>query len=141
MIGDPPKGPDRKEIGRAFQVGKEGVSHDYFNEYGVSIGHCKALLGEPEFAYVFSYRSVEELKKIVLKNIKEIRSYTEYMNNQKMIQGLKLSDFLTPRGKEIVRRLDEIATETKNFIVKNPEKLDVGGILKLFEEGKKLIYE
>ena len=111
------------------RVGKEGIFCDYFNEGKVIMMYFN--LGLPE----------QELRSIILKRMEEFRSYSEYMDSRKKIGGPKLADSLTPRGREIVVRLDEIAAEIKSLSnVEDPQKLDVKRVLELLEESQTFIY-
>jgi len=50
-----------------------------------------------------------------------------------------LHNFLSDRGREIVKRLDEIAVAIRRFYTTDPEKLDVDALSKLVEEGLSLV--
>ncbi len=134
---------NKKEIGLEFQVGAEGISYDYLNNTLMGVMYSKALLGVPGFK-VSDYATSEiELKKQILKTIKNFPSYTEYMMEHGVTKGkgkaFQLNDFLTPKGNEIVARLDEITLEIKSLYVEDPKTLKVENALKLFQEVDELI--
>ncbi len=130
---------NKHELGVTLQVGEEGISTDYKNEYMFAIMGCKALLNRPGFEVNEYADSETELRLKIFKKIKDLHSYTEYMDLKGKFSGIGLADFLTSRGKEIVNRLDQIALELKGLQVEDPQILNVDRALELLEEGRGLV--
>ncbi|MFA5791436.1 MAG: hypothetical protein WC884_00140 [Candidatus Paceibacterota bacterium] len=116
---------ERKRIGDIFQIGDNGVSQDYGNELTPVIEACKT-----------------GTRTELLEKIKRFKSYTQRVINWKKISGIGPNDFLNERGREIVARLDRIATEIIDLsMVEDSQAIDVKHLLTLLEESNKLVYE
>ena len=126
-----------REAQQIPQIGREGISYNYFEKSILLMTYCKDVLKITDNAGV----PEEESRLIILETMEKFKSYSKYMSRQKKIGGLRLVDSLTPRGKEIVVRLDEIAAEIKSLSkVEDPQKLDVKRVLELLEESQTFIY-
>lgn len=119
-----------------FQTGREGISVDYMNEINIIRRRSKSLLKVPGFE---ASQSEEELRTRILDKMKRFRSYTEYMDDLRKNRKIELAPFLTPKGREIVVRLDQIAEEIKSLIVEDPQAINVAHLAELLEEIRKLV--
>ena len=140
MIEGLPETKDEiKEARLLFQIGEntEGLSKNYYSITSSMTMHCESILGIQKMRSF----SEEKSREIILKIIKNIFiSYTDYMNKQEPINGLSLESFLTEKGKEKVKRLDQIATEIKSIsTTEDPKDIDIKHLYKLTEESRKLI--
>ncbi|MCX6753907.1 MAG: hypothetical protein NTV03_02545 [Candidatus Nomurabacteria bacterium] len=52
-----------------------------------------------------------------------------------------MADFLTDRGKQIAKRLDEITIEIKDLAIEDLKIINIERISTLLEEWKNLLYE
>ena len=138
----------REHLRGVFEkTGGNIMSGDYFNEGRGIIAMCKTLLQKPGFERgksMYSGYSEEELKTMILDNIKRFRSHSEYISDsEKKLRELGLGDLhysFDEGNKRIIKRLDEIAEEIKGIEnVEDPQTLE--HILELLKESEKLIYK
>lgn len=132
---------EKEKIQETFQANENGISGDYYNKSMMIGMDSKTLLNRPGFELANSPYSEEVLRKRVQEKMKTFPSYSEYMASKGKINGLGLTDFLTKKGKEIVKRLDEIAVEIRGLAVEDCKAIDLERLLILLVESKKLIYE
>jgi hypothetical protein len=133
---------EREEIRRTAQIIKEtGISNDYLNEGLMVIVNTKTLLNKPGFELAESAYSEEKVRTNLLAEMKNLRSYSEYMAGKKKIKGIGLADFLTERGKQNTKRIDEITTEIKSLAIEDTKAINLEHLLTLLEEWLKLIKE
>src|SRR5688500_7211051 len=127
---EPTKPKDLKLIAENFQINEDGISVIYVETHQAIIDAENILQAYPS----------EELKEVVLQTILKFSTYSEYAVRQKKISGVGPAYFITTgRGREIVIRLEEIATEIKSMAVSSYEKLDKERIKKLCREALELV--
>lgn len=139
MKDDAPQSNIDRTPRSSFQVGEDGISRDFFNKILGPFEYSSVLSGKPDFKLTWGSLPKEELKRMIFEEVAKLPSYTVYMSGRS-----GLSDLLTIKGKEMVKRLDEIIDELKNLAVGDPKNLEQTTITRmrlLLEEAKKIIYE
>jgi hypothetical protein len=112
-----------------YQLGRDGISDQYNGNGMGTLLYCQSLLDPNSKA-----SGTEEFKrKKIFEQIKDYPSYTEFMTKQ------GTSDFLTPKGRETVKILDEKAKEIKSLVIDNPLDFSITRLSALLNEVNILI--
>jgi len=116
-------------------IGKEGVCHDYFNQIHSIEMNCQLLLSSTPL----NPQTEEEIRGELLEDLEKCISYSEYfeMVSKNPKAALAFKKFLTDKGKEDWKRLDEIVVEIKS--ITSLERSDLEKLTGLLEEAKSLL--
>ncbi len=127
---------ERSKLFYKFQMGNEGVSFDYT---GNQLGVIRVFI--LELKELTSEKQNEELslRQDIIQIITNFPTYTEYTKKGKGNRQNALQNFLSEKGKRIVKKLDEIALEIRKLSAMNAKKLDVDALLELVQEGINLV--
>ena len=124
------------ELRNDFMIGREGICYDYFNQILSIEMYCQMLSGETQLGL-----KQEEIRRELLENIRRCISYSEYFNkvSKKPEAALAFKKFLTEKGKEDWKRLDEIVAEMKLIAQYDFEQASLEKLKSLLEEAKSLL--
>ena len=126
-----------KELREDYMIGKEGICEDYFNQI-FPIGLNLDLLSKTSP----DDKVYQEAREGLLESINvTCMSYSQFAerNSKKPRAATVFTKFLTERGREIWKRLDEIVAEIKLLAKFDLKPEDLDKLKRLYEEAKGLI--